>query len=36
MGVTGMPLAKAVMAASIVAALPGQSGAPFEVGVAQQ
>ncbi|TLY78624.1 MAG: hypothetical protein E6K49_05380 [Gammaproteobacteria bacterium] len=33
--VTGMPLAYAVMAASMAAALPGQSGAPPGV-VAQQ
>jgi len=36
MGVTGMPLANAVMAASIAAELPGQSGAPPELGVGQQ
>ncbi len=35
-GVTGIPLAKAVIAASIAAELPGQSGAPPELGVTQQ
>src|SRR2546430_12592351 len=35
-GVTGMPLAKAVIWASIAAELPGQSGAPPEFCVTQQ